>query len=1169
MKPGKNLFRNLLAALVCLLFFLPARSQARNGTVSLSVSDGTLLECIRAIEGQTDYTFLFNNDVDTSVKTSCQYTGEELEKVLTGLFGPSGIRWEISGKQIILTPPYAKSDRSLKGIVTDAAGNPLPGVAVLGGKDAAITDLDGAYSIVIPAGANPVITFSCLGFNDKQMTVTAGMGRLDIALEDDVLSLEETVVVGYGTQKKVNLTGAISVIESESISNRSQSSLSHILQGTVPGLNVTTSSGRPGDEASINIRGTNSINGGSPLVLIDGVEGSLSTVNPNDVESISVIKDASAAVYGARASFGVILVTTKSGKNSEGKATVRYSGRGGWNSPTASTDFETRGYYSVYVNELFYKASVGSGRTNYTSADMDELWARRNDIVENPERPWVTIGERNGRESYNYYANTDWYHVIFRDVAPVTNHNISVSGGSEKIRYFVSGGFDWQSGIIKKNSDYNRKFNLRAKLDLDVTKWLKLSNNTAFYASQYFYPGPEAVSTIFSYMTVGGYASYPAQNPDWTSLYNTVMSGQPIFDGLMTALDYDRHANYDNRRNISNTTEITIKPVKQLEIKANYTYVYNTGYNSNRSVNTTYSTYPGEIIIANSGKYDNYLKETNSSSNYHSVNAYATYSDTFADAHNVKVTAGMNWETKHSKSVNSVGYNLLSDKLNDLNLMGPGEDGEERMTLSGGQNEYALLGFFARANYDWKGRYLVEVSGRYDGTSRFAKGHRWGFFPSASLGWRISEEPFFQPVRSWWDNLKVRFSYGALGNQQVGYYDYLRVISIGNQDYLFGGTTKPTTASISAPNAADLTWETSVHQNLGIDFAFLGNRLTFTAEGYIRDTKNMLAAGVAIPAVYGASAPKTNSADMRTIGYELQLGWRDSFQLFGHPFDYSASVSLSDYTSKITRYSNPEKSFAKTYYEGMTLGEIWGYRTGGLFWSDLEASLWPVDQTYVNSDIISAGSTAEATLRAGDVKYLDLDGDNVISIGENTVNKPGDRTIIGNSKPRYLYGINLGFSYFGFDVSVFLQGVGHQDWYPEANAMLFWGPYARSYATFIPKDFHTMYWTEDHKDAYFPRPRGYAALNANASLTSVNDRYLQNVAYCRVKNITVGYSLPKKWVEAMKMQALRIYFTGDNLAYWAPGLMTSYVDPEQAINGGNLRVYSWMKTFMFGIDITF
>ncbi|MBR1632730.1 MAG: TonB-dependent receptor [Bacteroidales bacterium] len=1160
--------RKFLLALAILVPFGLAAQQA-GPSVSLSISDGTVMDCINAIERQTGYTFIFNNNIDIGAKASCNVRSESLENVLSAVFAPIGINWAISGKQIVLTPTESDNGqpRSADGVIKDSRGDPIPGVAVLGGSSVVMSNIDGAYSVQLKPGKGAALTFSCLGYAEKTLPVPAS-GRLDVVLEDDIQALDEAVVVGYGVQKKVNLTGAISVVDEDAIQNRPQASLAHILQGSVPGLNITTSSGRPGSDASVNIRGTNSINGGNPLVIIDGAEGSMSTVNPNDVESISIIKDASAAVYGARASFGVILITTKSGRNSDGKSTVRYSGRAGWSSPTASTDFETRGYYSVYVNELLYKATLGVGRTNYTSADMDELWARRNDKVPHPDRPWVVLAERDGRESYLYYANTDWYHEIFRDYAPATNHNVSVTGGTERMRYFISGGMDYQEGIIKKSSDYNRRFNIRSKLDLDVNKWLKLSNNTTFYAAQYFYPGPEAVSTIFSYMTVGGYASYPAHNPDGSSLYNTSFSGQPIFDGLMTALDKDKHRNIDNKRNIANTIEATITPFKQLEVKANYSYIYNTGYNSNRSVNTTYSTYPGEILVANSGKYDNYLKETNSSYDHHQTNLYATYTDSFAEAHNVKLTLGANYETRRSKSVNSVGYNLLSDDLSDLNLMGQGEDGEERMTLSGGQNAYSLLGFFGRANYDWKGRYLLELSGRYDGTSRFAKGHRWGFFPSASIGWRVSEEPFFNPLKSWWDNFKIRFSYGSLGNQQVGYYDYLRVVSIGNQNYLFGGNTKPTTATISAPNASDLTWETTIHKNLGMDFSFLKGRLSFTAEGYIRDTKDMLAAGLAIPAVYGAAAPKTNCADLRTKGIEFQLGWKDDFNLLGKPFSYSATVSLSDYKSKITKFNNPEKSFAKTYYEGMTIGEIWGYKTDGLFWSDLEAQMYPVDQTYVNSTII-ASPGSENGLHGGDLKYLDLDGDGVISIGQNTVNDPGDRCIIGNSQPRWLYGLNLGFNWMGFDFSVFFQGVGHQDWYPASNAMLFWGPYARPYATFIPKDFHRMYWTEDHKDAYFPRPRGYTALNANSELTSVNDRYLQNVAYCRLKNLTVGYTLPKKWLDAIKMQTLRVYFTGDNLAYWAPGLYSHYVDPEQAINGGNLRVYSWMKTFMFGIDITF
>ena len=491
------------------------------------------------------------------------------------------------------------------------------------------------------------------------------------------------------------------------------------------------------------------------------------------------------------------------------------------------------------------------------------------------------------------------------------------------------------------------------------------------------------------------------------------------------------------------------------------------------------------------------------------------------------------------------------------------------MEVSGGQNEYAIVGFFGRINYDYKGKYLFEASGRMDGTSRFAPGRRWGFFPSASAGWRISEEPFFKPLRRYVDNLKLRWSFGALGNQQVGYYDYVRKINIGNQNYLFGGSDKPTAATISAPNSSTLTWETTLQHNIGLDLNMFGDRLTFSSEAYIRDTKNMLTAGLALPSAYGADSPKMNSADLRTKGYELLLGYRDMFTLAGKPFSYSASLTFSDYVTDITRFENPERMFAKDYYVGMRWGEIWGYHVGGLFSSDQEAANYDVDQSSVNY-IINASAGTERGLRAGDLKFLDLDGDHVISLGKDTVDEPGDRTIIGNSEPRYLYGLNLGFSYRGFDLSVFLQGVGHIDWYPAANAMLFWGPYARPYATFLPKNFHKMYWSENNPDAYFPRPRGYVALrDANRELTAVNDRYLQNVAYCRLKNLTVGYTLPASWTDKVGIESVRLYFTGDNLAYLAPGLHSEYIDPEQAVKGGSLRVYSWQKTFMFGIDITF
>ena len=489
------------------------------------------------------------------------------------------------------------------------------------------------------------------------------------------------------------------------------------------------------------------------------------------------------------------------------------------------------------------------------------------------------------------------------------------------------------------------------------------------------------------------------------------------------------------------------------------------------------------------------------------------------------------------------------------------------METDGAQNEYATLGFFGRINYDYMGKYLLEISGRYDGTSRFPRGQRWGFFPSASAGWRISEENFFEPVKDWWNNLKVRYSYGSLGNQQVGYYDYIREIGLSTQTYLFGGS-KPLTASIGNPVSSTFTWETVNQHNLGVDMGFLNNRLSFTGEAYIRDTKNMLTTGDALPATYGASSPKTNNADLRTQGYELSVSWKDMFMLAGKPFDYNVSVHFNDYITTITKFNNPDKSFAKSYYEGMRYGEIWGYTVDGYFLSDEEAANYPVDQTIVNN-IIQASAGAEKGLRAGDLKYVDLNGNNKIDVGDNTVDNPGDRRIIGNRQPRYQYGANFGFNWYGFDFSVFFQGVGKMDWYPAPGTRAFWGPYDRPYMTFIPKDFHTLVWSEENPDAYFPRPRGYIAMNNSRSLGATNTKYLQNIGYCRLKNLTIGYSLPKTWMQKANIDGIRVYFSGENLHYWAPGLHSDYIDPEMAQLGNELRVYPWQKTFMFGVDITF
>ena len=1074
----------------------------------------------------------------------------------------------------------------VKGTVVDAKGEAVVGAVVMikGTATGTTTGADGSFTIHAPADA--VLSFSSIGYKETEEAVN-GRGVLNVILEDDTLLLEDAVVVGYGVQKKENLTGAVSVLNSKSIENRSSAHLGNILQGTVPGLTVTSPSGRPGEGVSINIRGWNSINsGGSPLVLVDGVVGDLERVNPNDVESISVLKDASsAAVYGAQAAFGVVLVTTKSGSDNEGRAKVRLSARAGFSSPTTSTDWETRGYYSVYLPNLFTKTFNGQPWITYDEDDMYELWIRRDDKVENPARPWVVIDESKGSPTYKYYANTDWWHYFFNDIKPTQTYDVSFRGGTRSIKYFLSANYNREQGIFRQNPDIYNKYNLRSRISFDVTKWLNISNNTAFYSSTYTYPGLSDMNDSF-YKCSAGYFSYLVpQNPDGTYLYKTTSGG-----GGQTILGNLAAKNYTNKnktRNFTNTVEATFKPVKQLEIKANYTYSYNTYAAMNRSVNVTFSDVtPMKTVTLTTDDNIDKLSEQVQTIDRHSANVYATYSDTFKDAHNLKIMIGGQYESYYHKKLSAAGYSLLSEELNDLNLVSTtlqeitgqkAKDDEteakiwynyKRLENGGGQSAYALFGFFGRINYDYKGKYLVELSGRYDGTSRFPSGQRWGIFPSGSVGWRISEEPFFSPVKNWWNNLKLRFSYGSLGNQQVGYYDYIRSVSIGTQSYLFGDD-RSATATFGAPVASNLTWETVQQMNLGLDMAFLGNRLTFTGEGYIRDTKNMLTTGKALPSVYGASAPRTNNADLRTLGYELALSWRDRFNLAGYPFEYNITATFNDFIGYITKFDNPTKDLS-TYYVGMRYGEIWGYTTDGFFTSDDEAAAYPVDQSPVCS-IIYSSVGGEQGLRAGDLKYVDRDGDGIIGPGANTVDNPGDRKIIGNSQPRFQYGLTLGFNWVGVDFSMFLQGVGRQNWYPSVDARYFWGPYARPFSSWIQKDFLDDCWSEENPDAYFPRPRAYVAgVRDGRELTTVNDRYLQNIGYLRLKNVTVGYTLPQKLTSKAKMESVRFYFSGENLAYAAPGFHCDYIDPEAAAKTTTKgHIYPWQRTFMFGIDINF
>lgn len=1077
---------------------------------------------------------------------------------------------------LLATSFAAIAQRTVSGKVADATGEGIPGagVVVRGTTNGTVTDLDGNWSLSVKDGA-VVLEVSCLGYTSATINVAPGQAKADIILEEDNLMLQETVVVGYGTQKKVNLTGAITAVKGDEIQNRTAHDVTSMLQGSVPGLNITTSSGIMNESPDINIRGYTSINGASPMVLIDGAEGDLSRVNPQDVESISVIKDgAAAAVYGARAAFGVILVTTKAGNSKGGDATVRYSGRWGWQAPTTSTEFETRGYWSVYTINKFWDARYPGDRyLKYNDNDMNELLARVNDVTENPARPWVVEETVGGVKQWKYYANTDWYHTLFSDRNPAQQQSVSITGGGKDFKYFISGMWDNQQGILKINPDIIDKYQLRARFEGRINKYATISNNTSYYDQTYSYLGigTSNIDRMFTMAAAHALPCFPFQNPDgsWVYYSQYFVSSYAVGNAVHIILSENKDKHIERKNDFTNTTELNITPFKQLKLTGNFTIRKRRNHTTARQTNFSYKQYPDqEPIVRTSGVGTNQLDEKARTYSYKSANVFATYEDTFG-GHHLTAVAGGNYETQYSQYLEAIAYYLISDTLNDLSLAGTDADGSSKQYIDGEQSEYALMGYFGRVNYDYKGRYLLELSGRYDGSSRFASGHRWGFFPSVSAGWRISEEPFFAPIKGTVNNLKLRASLSSLGNQVVSNYAYIRKITTDTANWSFGEGDLARTSSISSPNAGDLTWETVQQYNAGLDAGLLNDRLQFTGEAYIRNTLGMLVSGDALPAVYGASAPKQNSANLQTKGFELSLSWKDQFRLAGKPFGYGISANISNYASYITKYDNNPNKLLSDYYVGRRLGEMWGFTADELFATDEDAQAYAsaVDLSYVFEGMGSGW-------KAGDLKYVDKDGDGAIGIGSNTLDDPGDRKVLGNSLPSLSYGATFSMDYMGFDLSAFFQGTGNHYWYPPRFCFPFWGPYSNPMQSFMRRDFLNDVWDYDNTDAYFPRARGYVAEISGGYLNRTNSRYLQNCRYLRLKNLTVGYTLPAKISKKAGIEKVRVYFSGENLTCWSPLFKhCAFLDPEAIAHDDSeaygRSFYPWQKTFMFGIDVQF
>ena len=1047
----------------------------------------------------------------------------------------------------------------LTGTIVDGYGEPVIGANVVekGTTNGTVTDIDGKFSLEVAPDA--VLTISFIGYISKEITLK-GEKELKVVLVEDTQTLDEVVVVGYGTQKKVNLTGAVEQVTSEVFDNRSVPNVTQALQGSIPNLNIQLTDGKPTRSASYNVRGTTSIGqGGSALVLIDGVEGDPSMLNPNDIASVSVLKDAaSAAIYGARGTFGVVLITTK--EPTKDKTSITYSGNFAMQKPVTVPDFVTDGYeYASHFYEAYHAWNNYSADPKNINKTQEFSLGWLEDFKRRKEQGITDEVTVDATGKYVYYGNEDYYDALYKKTTFAQDHNLSVTGNNGKLNYYVSGRFYGYDGLFRYNTDNYKMMNLRAKGSVQVFDWLKIENNMDFSNMDYHNPiNVGEGGSIWRNISDEGHPTSPIFNPDGSLTFSAAYS---VGDFI-----YGKNGIDTNNKVLKNTTGFTASFLEnKLHVRGDFTFRNTDEGQTQRRVPVPYSTHEGQTVEL-SAKYND-LKESNMRTEYIATNLYADYEDTFGDAHYFKGMVGYNYEQSTYKSTYVQRNGLLLDDSENINLaLG------DAITTSGGYNRWRVAGGFFRLNYAFKDRYLLEVNGRYDGSSKFPTDQQWAFFPSVSGGWRVSEEAFWKVNPDLFSNLKIRASYGSLGNGNVSPYSFLELLSISTSGRVLNGLkNKYTSAPAVMPDG--LTWETATTTDVGLDFGMLNNRLQFNGDYYIRKTTDMYTVGETLPDVFGASSPKGNYADMTTKGWEITLTWRDQFTLAEKPFNYEIRGTLSDYISTIDRYNNQTGNL-DDYYAGKRVGEIWGYEANDLFLTNQEVDeyLRGVDMSFFKPN---------KDWQRGDLKYIDSNGDGKIDPGSGTLKDHGDLKIIGNTTPRYSFGLNLHAGYKGFEVSALFQGVMKRDFPMAASTYLFSGD-----SNFFKE--HLDYYNVYNPGAYLPRLTKPDSPEYNANVGYNTSRYLLNAAYMRLKNLMISYNFQPKLVKKMGLENLKVYFTCDNL--FTIDNLPDVFDPEtlNQVNtwaggsnetapgltspmkqNGNGKVYPLNKNYVFGIEFTF
>ena len=1011
------------------------------------------------------------------------------------------------------------------GTVTDERGGPLPGVTVLvkGTLLGAVTDATGKYALT-NAPQNAILLFSFVGMTTQEIA-SKGRMLIDVVLKEEAIGLEEVVVIGYGTQKKINLTGAVSNVDAKFLESRPITNLGQGLQGTVSNLNITQASGALGTGSSFNIRGNTSITGGSPLVLVNGIPMDVNLLNPNDIDNVTVLKDAaSAAIYGARAAYGVILVTTKAGKQKD-RPSISLSTSFSRNEPTVVIEWTDTMDRIKYLNE----ANMRVNGTNYFDAlTMEAMTNHYNDPVNYPN----AIIHPNNASEWTNVANEDWNKILMNESYPMQQHTASVSGSSDKFDYYTSVSYMYQEGLVNEAlfDEHYKRHNIMTNLNYDVFKWAtigtKISINNSF---KRFAPNDPHFRNCFAenatiYQT-NVYSTMPNKYPDgnWSHTGSIENPAQMLSEG-----------GHQTRKinDVWVTGILKLTPIEGMTV--NFDYSSNIRAQNELAYIALQPFYnaSGQQSGYYGGSNPNRVTKTNYNNEYYVINAYADYTKTFSEKHYFKAMIGFNQENAIYTNSWAERRNLIINEIPYVNLAsGDAFVGDYK-------NEYAIRGAFTRLNYIFDDRYLFEVNSRYDGTSKFAKADRFALFPSLSVGWRIDNEAFFAGLKNVVSLLKFRVSYGDLGNQAVtGYYPYIATLSAGIVPYLINGEPP---MSIYSPGLVSptLTWETVTQQDFGVDFGFFQGKLSGTFDIYRRDTKNMLTRSQTLAAVLAVTEPQANAADMKTTGFDLSLEWKHNI---GN-VRYGVTAILSDYQSEITKFSNPS-GIISDYYIGYKMGQIWGLTTGGLFQTD-EAAL-VLDQTNI----------AGRKRQAGDIWFVDMNGDGKINRGKQTLDDHGDMSIIGNSTPRYSYGIRPNISWKGFDLDVFLQGVAKRDLV--INTLYFLTQYSNEWVG--TAKISTDYWSPENPDAYYPRP----IISGAGDVTATQTRFMQNAAYLRLKQLTFSYNIPVNKIANLSIERAKVYFSGANLLKFTK--MVETCDPE--LSGPS--AYSLFRSFTLGANFDF